>query len=353
MKKFLKFSMLVPLVLIVFSFANPKSNLRFDDINIQAAGATFPYPLYSKMFSEYAQKTNVKVNYQSIGSGGGVQQLMAKTIDFGASDAYLSDADLKSAPAAVIHIPTCLGSDVVTYNLPGNPQLKMTPEVIAGVFLGQITKWNDAKIKAINPGVNLPDLGIFVVHRSDGSGTSFIFTDYLSKVSPEWKTKVGAGKSVNWPVGLGGKGNEGVAGLIKQTPGALGYVELIYAKQNSMPSANVKNKSGNFITPSLDATSLAANVAIPADTRVTITNTDAAQGYPISSFTWLLIYKEQHYGNNTAEKSTAVLNLMWWMIHDGQQYASPLLYAPLPKAAVAAAEGNLKSITWDGKPILK
>src|SRR5580698_6413119 len=295
MKKILKFSMLIPVVLIVFSFANPKNNLRFDDITIQAAGATFPYPLYSKMFDAYAQKTGVKVNYQAVGSGAGVQQLIAKTIDFGASDAFLSDADLKSAPAAIIHVPTCLGAVVLTYNIPGNPKLRFTPAIVAGIFSGTITKWNDASIKAANPKASLPDQGIFVVHRSDGSGTSFIFTEYLSKVSADWKTKVGTGKTVNWPVGLGGKGNPGVAGLIQQTPGSVGYVELIYALQNKMPMADLQNKAGNFVTPSLTSTSVAGNVEIPSDTRISITNTDAAQGYPICSYTWLILYKEMHY----------------------------------------------------------
>lgn len=323
------------------------------DININAAGATFPYPLYSKMFSEYAQKTNVKVNYQSIGSGAGQQQLFSKTIDFGASDAYLTDAQMKTVPAPVVHIPTCMGAVVITYNIPNSPKLRFTGELIADIFMGKITKWNDPAIKAVNPGVALPDQGIFVVHRSDGSGTTAIFTDYLSKVNADWKSKVGSATTVNWPVGLGGKGNPGVAGLVQQTPGSIGYVELIYAIQNKMQMADLKNKSGNFVTPSLQTTSVAGNIAIPADCRVSLTNTDAATGYPIASFTFLLFYKEMHTGNLDAAKADAIVKLAWWMIHDGQQYCEALTYAPLPKAAVTQAEANLKSLTFDGKPILK
>ena len=216
------------------------------DVELLGAGASFPYPLYSKMFSEYNIKTGVKINYQSIGSGGGIKQLMSKTVDFGASDAFLNDEDMAKMPAAVVHIPTCLGAAVITYNLPDNPTLKFTPDVVADIFLGKITKWNDARIKKLNPTVKLPDMAISIVHRSDGSGTTFIFTDYLSKVSEEWKTKVGHKTAVDWPLGLGAKGNEGVSGMIKQTPGAIGYVELIYALQNKMPVGLLQNKSGKY-----------------------------------------------------------------------------------------------------------
>jgi phosphate transport system substrate-binding protein len=322
------------------------------DVELLGAGASFPYPLYSKMFSEYNIKTGVKVNYQSIGSGGGIKQLMSKTVDFGASDAFLSEDDLSKMPAAVVHIPTCLGAAIITYNLPGDPALKFTPEVVADLFLGKITSWNDASIQKLNPTVKLPNMPISIVHRSDGSGTTFIFTDYLSKVNEEWKNKVGHKTSVDWPVGLGAKGNEGVSGMIKQTPGALGYVELIYALQNKMPVGLLQNKSGKYVEASIKSVTAAANVDLPADARVSITNTEAPDGYPISSFTWILLYKEQNYDNRSEEKAKEVVKLVWWMTHEGQQYAAPLIYAPLPKAAMKVVETNLKSIVFNGKSML-
>ncbi len=319
---------------------------------ILGAGATFPYPLYSKMFDEYNKSTGIKVNYQSIGSGGGIKQLISKTVDFGASDAFLSDDQMKDAPAPIVHVPICLGADVVTYNLPGNPKLKFTPDVVADIFLGKITKWNDARIQKANAGVKLPDLAVFVVHRSDGSGTTFVFTDYLSKVSAEWNTKVGRKTSVDWPTGLGAKGNEGVSGMVKQTPGAVGYVELIYASQNKMQYGSLQNKKGNFVDADLKSVKAAANVTIPADARVSLTDTDAPDGYPISSFTWILLYKDQNYDSRAIDKAKASVKLVWWMTHDGQKFAEPLNYAPLPKAALKVAEDNLKSINHGGKPLL-
>jgi phosphate transport system substrate-binding protein len=324
------------------------------DKQILGAGATFPYPLYSKMFSEYGKTSGIQTNYQSIGSGGGVKQIMNKTVDFGASDAFLSDSDIIKMPAPVVEFPTCLGSVVLTYNLPGNPELKFTPEIISGIFLRNITKWNDAKIKAENPGVTLPDMDITVAHRTDGSGTTFIFTDYLSKISDDWKTKIGKGKSVNWPEGeLGGKGNEGVAGMVKQTPGTIGYIELAYAMQNNMSVAQVKNAAGNYIKPSIQSTSLCANGDIPADTRISITNSNVADAYPISSFTWIIVYKEQNYNNRSKDKATNLMKELWWMIHDGQAQNAPLNYGSLPPKAVAAAEAVLKSVTYGGQPVLQ
>jgi phosphate transport system substrate-binding protein len=321
------------------------------DRELLGAGATFPYVLYSKMFDAYYKQTNVKVNYQSIGSGGGIRQLKEKTVDFGASDAFLSDEQLREFDSPVLHIPTCLGAVVITYNLPGNPQLKLTPDVIADIFLGKIKKWNDPRITNLNPGINLPNLNITVVHRSDGSGTTFVFTDYLSKVSNEWAQKVGRGTSVAWPVGLGGKGNEGVTGLVKQIPGAVGYVELIYAKQNKLPQALVKNKSGKFINPELSSISAAGKTKIPDDTRISITDTDAEDGYPISSFTWILVYKEQNYKGRSLERAKQLVKLLWWIVHEGQAYTEPLDYAKLPGEVVKKAEKIMKSITYNGKPV--
>lgn len=332
--------------------SKPVTKSTGSDVELLGAGASFPYPLYSKMFSEYNKKTGVKINYQSIGSGGGIKQLMSKTVDFGASDAFLSDEDLAKMPANVVHVPTCLGAAVITYNIPGNPTLKFTPDVVADIFLGKITKWSDTRIKQLNPTSKLPDMPISIVHRADGSGTTFIFTDYLSKVSPEWNAKVGHKTSVDWPVGLGAKGNEGVSGMIKQTPGAIGYVELIYAMQNKMPVGLLKNKKGKYVEASIKSVTAAANVTIPSHARISITNTDAPDGYPISSFTWILLYKEQNYDGRSASKAKEVVKLVWWMTHEGQEFTTPLIYAPLPKQAKKVVEANLKSIVFNKKSLL-
>lgn len=325
-----------------------------DDNTLLGAGSTFVYPLFSKLFYVYNQKTGIKINYQSIGSGGGILQLKNKTVDFGDSDAPLTDDQTKSMGADVLHVPMCSGAVVLSYNIPGvTDTLKLTPDVIASIYLGQITQWNDPKITSINPGVKLPKMQIAVAHRSDGSGTTNIFTDYLSKISPEWKTKVGKGTAVNWPAGLGGKGNEGVSGLIKQTPGGIGYIELAYAIQNKMLFARIQNESGNYITPSIASTSAAGNVQMPADSKVSLTNTDAANGYPISGFTWALIYKEQSYNGRSQKRAENLLNLLWWNIHEGQQYCAGLYYAPLSPEATTVAENILRSATYNGKPILK
>ncbi len=297
-------------------------------MTINGAGATFPYPIYSKWFDEYASvDPSVRFNYQSIGSGGGQKQILAQTVDFGASDGPMSDDNLAKAPGKLLHIPTVAGADVVAYNLPGNPALKLDSDTIAGIFLGQIKKWNDSKIVALNPGVNLPDQEIVVVHRSDGSGTTYIWTDYLSKISPEWKQKVGTNTSVNWPVGLGGKGNEGVAGQIKQTPGALGYVELIYAIQNKMPYAEIKNSAGEFIRPTLESITAAMSTAqIPDDFRFSITNAPGKESYPIAGATWLLVYEQQ----KDPAKGKKVVEFLNWALTKGEEMAKDLDYAPLP-----------------------
>ncbi|HEY4109956.1 phosphate ABC transporter substrate-binding protein PstS [Puia sp.] len=324
------------------------------DNMLTGAGSSFDNPLFSKQFSEYDKTNNQKINYQSIGSGAGISQLTAKTVEFGASDAPMNGKQDSALSAPVVHVPITEGAVVLSYNLPDvKDTLNITPAVLADIFLGKITKWNDPKIAAANKGVKLPATGITIAHRSDGSGTSNIFTTYLAKVSDEWSTKVGKGSSVNWPVGLGGKGNEGVAGLIKQTPGAIGYIELAYAVQNNMAYAKVQNKAGNFITPSIASVTAAANITIPADTKVSLTNTEAADGYPISSFSWVIIYKEQKYGDRTLDRGTRLVKLLSWMIHDGQQYSSALTYAPLSPAAVSAGDAVLKSVTFDGKPILQ
>ena len=339
-------------LLISASFFQLNVNAQ-DDNTILGAGSTFVNPLFSKQFSEYNKKTGVQVNYQSIGSGGGILQLTNKTVDFGDSDAPLNDEQTTKLGAPVIHIPMCSGAVVITYNLPGlNANLNFTPDVIADIFLGKITSWNDTRITSINKGVNIPSIPILIVHRSDGSGTTNIFTNYLSKVSPDWKAKVGSGGSVNWPTGLGGKGSEGVAGLVKQTPGGICYVELAYAIQNKMPNGIIKNKAGNFITPNIASTSAAGKISLPQDAKVFITDTDAPDGYPIAGFTWALIYKEQNYGNRSLEKAKKLLQLLWWNIHEGQQFTTSLNYAPLSKQALTVAENNLKSATYNNKRIL-
>ncbi len=309
---------------------------------LNGAGATFPYPIYSKWFDQYHKLyPNIQINYQSVGSGAGIRQLLSGTVDFGASDGPMSDEQLAQAKVKVLHFPTVLGADVPTYNIPGFAQeLKFTPEAVAGIFLGTITKWNDPAIAGANPGVNLPAKDIVVVHRSDGSGTTYIWTDYLSKVSEAWKNKVGKGTSVNWPVGLGGKGNEGVAGLIKQIPNSLGYLELIYAIQNNLPYGRLRNSAGAFVKADLASVSAAAAGAaksMPDDFRVSITNAPGKGAYPISSFTWLLIPDQIR----DAKKREAIVGFLRWMLTDGQKYAEPLAYARLPREAV---EKELKAI---------
>jgi phosphate transport system substrate-binding protein len=314
-----------------------------ESILINGAGASFPYPIYSKWFSDYNKlHPDIQINYQSIGSGGGIKQLLAGTVDFGASDAPMTDEQLRQAKTRVLHFPTVLGAVVPTYNISGvSQELNFTPEILADVFLGKITKWNDPALAQANKGVKLPAEDIVVVHRSDGSGTSFVWTDYLSKVSSEWQTRVGKGTSVSWPVGLGGKGNEGVAGLVKQTPGALGYVELIYAVQNQLGYGRVRNSGGVFVKAELaGVTAAAASVArqMPEDFRVSITNPPGKAAYPISSFTYLLIPTRI----DDPAKKKALTDFLHWMLADGQNTAEPLSYARLPKEVVAK---ELKSIS--------
>jgi phosphate transport system substrate-binding protein len=314
--------------------------------DLTGAGATFPYPLYSKWFADYAAKTGVKINYQSIGSGGGIRQLTEGTVDFGASDAPMSDDEMSKLKTPVFHIPTVLGAVVMTYHIDGVTQpLKFTGDVLAKIFSGTITKWNDPAIAALNSGAKLPSQDILVVHRSDGSGTTYIFTDYLSSVSPDWAKAPGKGKEIQWPVGIGGKGNEGVAGQIKQTPGAIGYVELVYAKQNNLPIASVKNAGGQFVTPSVESVTAAgegASTKFPPNTdyRVSIVNAPGAGAYPISSFTYLLVYKTIP----DATKGKKLVDFLHWALTDGEKEAPPLDYAPLPQSLDTRLVARLDSI---------
>ena len=311
--------------------------------SLNGAGATFPYPMYSKWFSEYNKKhPEVQINYQSIGSGGGIRQVLAGTVDFGASDGPMSDEQLSQAKGKILHTPTVLGAVVPAYNVPGvSGELKFTPEALAGIYLGKITTWNDPAIAKANPGVNLPAQQIVVVHRSDGSGTTFIFTDYLSSVSADWKNSVGKGTSVKWPVGLGGKGNEGVAGVVRQMQGAIGYVELIYAVQNNITYGSVKNKAGNFVKASLESTTAAAASAkMPPDYRVSIVNAPGKDAYPIASFTWLLIPEASKDSN----KGKVINDFLNWMLNDGQKMTAQLSYAPLPTEVASKVRVTVKQV---------
>lgn len=311
--------------------------------DLTGAGATFPNPIYTKWFDSYAKQQGVRINYQSIGSGGGIRQFTEGTVDFGATDGPMTDQQIQAVQGNVMHIPTVIGSVVVTYNLPslGTTKLRLDPATITDIYLGKLTKWNDPRLAQLNPGVALPDRDIIVVHRSDGSGTTYVFVDYLSKVSPEWEKKVGRATSVSWPVGLGGKGNEGVTQQVKQTEGAVGYVELVYAISNNLPYALVKNSSGNFVEPTLaSATAAAAGIDLPADTdfRVSITNAKGAEAYPITSFTWLLVKKE---GQEPRKAQTIREFLRWMTEPEAQRMAADLHYAPLPMPVIELVQKRI------------
>lgn len=319
---------------------------------LAGSGATFPDPLYQLWIEAYEEQTGDRVTYKPVGSGDGIRGLLDRKFDFGGTDAFLNDKEMENAPAPILHIPTCLGAVVVTYDLPGEPTLQFTAEVLAEIFLGRITNWSDRRLRRINPDVSLPDQDINVVHRSDGSGTTFIFTDYLTRISPTWEKQVGRGKKVRWPVGMGVDGNENVAQLIKDIPGSIGYVELTFARQKDMPTATLQNSNGHYVEPDLRNVSLAAEVELPEDMRVTITNTSRPTGYPISSFTYLIVYQEQDYGHRTVEDARALARFLWWATHEGQKQASGTYYAPLPRAAVTRAESLIRSITFDGEPVV-
>jgi len=322
-------------------------------ISLVGAGASFPYPLYSKWFSEYAKvDPGVQISYQSIGSGGGIQQLKARTVDFGASDAPLSDEEAGDMPGSVLHIPTVAGAVAVAYNLPGRERpLRLDGATLVAIYSGQAKRWNDPEIAVLNPGESLPDLPIVVVHRSDGSGTSYLFTSYLTAVSRDWAGKVGAGKSVNWPAGVGAKGNEGVTGIVKQTPGAIGYLELAYAEQNKLACAHLRNRAGAFIAPTVASTAAAAAGAAEAmeqDVRVSLVDPPGFDAYPIAGFTYLLVYQKQ----GDRSKAEALTRFLMWAVGDGQQHAEPLHYAPLPEAVVQINDATIRSLTFQGEPLL-
>jgi len=337
---------------LVLSLAVVTGATAADPLMINGAGATFPYPLYSKWFYEYSNANpGVKFNYQSIGSGGGIKQITAGTVNFGATDAPMTDEELKKTPGPIIHIPTALGAVAPVYNLDGVAEgLKLTPDVLAGIYLGKITRWNDPKIAELNKTVTMPNADIVVAHRSDGSGTTDIFTNYLTTVNTEWRAKVGRGKAVNWPLGIGGKGNEGVAGVVRQTPGAIGYVELAYAKQNKMKVASLRNREGHFVIPTLEATSAAAAgmaKSMPDDFRVSLVDAPGKESWPISGLTWILVYKDQ----KDEARGKAMVQFLKWAIKDGQKMEAALDYAPLPIAVVEKVDQALKQISFKGKSL--
>jgi phosphate transport system substrate-binding protein len=331
----------------------PSTVGKDDKAKLTGAGATFPNPLYTRWFSDYKSgvASGVEVNYQSIGSGGGIKQITEKTVDFGASDAPMTDDEMKKA-GGIQHIPTTLGAVVITYNVDGvGTPLKLDGETIAKIYLGDVKKWNDPAIAGQNAGVTLPAADHVVVHRSDGSGTSYVFTDYLSNVSAGWKSGPGTSKNPQWPVGLGGQGNDGVTQQVKQNKNSIGYVELVYANSNKLPIAQIKNKAGDYVTATTDTTSLAASgITLPADYRISVVNSPTKGAYPIASFTYILLYKNQP----DAAKGKALVDLLWWAVHDGQQTTSTLDYAPLPKDIVTSIEKTLTTeITSGGQPVLK
>lgn len=345
------FGRLAGLAVAALSLASPHA-AGAQSLVVTGAGATFPYPLYSKWFYEYSHsRPGVNFNYQSIGSGGGIRQITAGTVDFGATDAPMTDEEMAKLPGPILHIPTAIGAVAVVYNVRGvQSGLKITQEALAEIYLGKITRWNDPKIAAQNPGAALPAAGIVVAHRSDGSGTTDIFTNYLAAVSTEWRERVGRGKSVNWPVGLGGKGNEGVAGVVKQTPGAVGYVELAYATQNRIATAALRNREGNFVVPTLASTSAAAAGAaktMPADFRLTLVDAPGKDSYGICGLTWLLVYKEQR----DRAKGKALVDFLKWAIRDGQKMTTPLHYAPLPEPVVERVDQAIRQIGFRGKSL--
>ena len=354
MKKLLVFFMTVAVFASCQNNKKKSADKDSKNISITAAGATFPMPFYNQLIADYVKKTGIQVTYGGIGSGGGIRSLKDKVVDFGATDAFVTDDQAAELSAPIVHIPTCLGAVVLAYNLPGVSSLKLKNEVLAKIFMGEIKKWNDAQIKTDNPGISLPDLGISVIYRSDGSGTTQIFSDYMSKISEKWAKEVGTGKSLKWPVGMGAKGNPGVAGTIKQTEGAFGYIGSEYAFAQKLPYVLLQNKAGNFIEPSVKSISAAAKGEIPADTRVMLTNSSDPEAYPISAFTWIILYKEQSYGGRSHQQAEETVKFLDWLISaDAQTIAQKVDYAPLPPKTVELAKNILKSITFDGEAILK
>lgn len=351
-------SVLIVLFLFASCQSGKKNQEQSSDIDISkatitAAGATFPMPYYNMVFKMFTDSYGTQITYGGIGSGGGIRSLTDKVVDFGATDAYLEDAQLAEIQSEVLHIPTCIGAVVISYNLPGVDGLKLSNSLLEKIFLGEITKWNDPMITEYNPTLQMPSQNITVVYRSDGSGTTQIFSDYMSKISTKWAEKVGTGKALNWPAGIGAKGNPGVAGTISSTPGTIGYIGSEYSFSMQIQTALVENKAGNFVEPTIESISAAAKGDIPNDTRVMLTNSDDPDSYPISGFTWIIVYKEQSYNKRSLQQATATVKLLDWLISgDAQSVAAKVHYAPIPDEAVTKAKNLLKSVTYEGKAIL-
>lgn len=318
---------------------------------LRGAGATFPFPLYAKWIENYRLQTGLRLSYEPVGSGAGINQLLSREVDFGGTDALPTDEELRRAPSEVLHIPTCVGAVAIVYHLPVETDLKLTPELVADIFLDRIKNWSDKRLSEANGNLSLPRLNITVVHRSESSGTTFIFTDYLSKASPEWRDRVGSGKTVRWPTGLGIEGNPGIAELVKKIPGSISYVELAYAGKENLPTALLRNRAGHFIKPGLDSVSSAAGVDLPYDSGMLITDTPSPTGYPISAFSYLIFYKEQAYGQMPLTRAAALARFLWWAIHEGQELSEKLNYSRLPEPAVKIAEGVIRSMVFNGKPV--
>lgn len=357
MRKLFIISAITILALAIVSCGNTNPNGKKaskETVSLTGAGATFPLPFYNLAFKTYTKAGNELVTYGGIGSGGGIRSLNDRIVDFGATDAYLSDKKMGKMPMPIVHIPTCMGAVVVAFNVDGVKDLKLSQEVLADIFLGKIKKWNDARIKKINPSKNLPSMDITVVHRSDGSGTTYVFSNYLSKISSEWSNKIGFAKSLQWPTGIAAKGNPGVAGSIAQTKGSIGYIGSEYAFSLNIPAASLQNKSGRYIKASLESISKAASAKIPEDTRVMLTDSEAADAYPIACFTWIIIYKEQSYKNRSLKRAKTIVKMLNWMLDDkAQSMTSKVHYAPLPTTAREYAKNILKHVTYDGKSVIK
>jgi phosphate transport system substrate-binding protein len=349
------FILLIPVIMLAACGGGGKKGSKNDEkITLTAAGATFPMPFYNLAFKKYGDDKGIVMTYGGIGSGGGIRSLTDKVVDFGATDAFLSEEEDSAMQAGVVHIPTCMGAVVIAYNLPGVDSLKLTPELLEDIFFGKITKWNDQKLKAVNQGIKMPDTKITVVYRSDGSGTTYIFSDYMTKISALWSEKVGTGKSLNWPTGIGAKGNPGVAGTISQSVGSIGYIGSEYAFAQKIKYASLKNSSGKFINPDIRTVSNAAKVKIPEDTKTMVTNSSDPDAYPISGFTWIILYKEQSYNKRSVKQAQEIVKFLEWLVGpEGQSFAESVNYAPLPSEVSARAKKILGTITYNGKPVIE
>lgn len=351
MKKLLTF-VLAATLLASCNSGNKSAEGGKSNVQLTAAGATFPLPFYNMVFKQYGTETGAQVTYGGIGSGGGIRSLKDQVVDFGATDGYLDDTQMAEMPGEVLHVPTCIGAVVIAYNLPGVDSLKLSNALLEKIFMGEISKWDDVQIAANNPGVNLPSSAITVVHRSDGSGTTQIFADYMCKISPKWAGSIGRGKALNWPVGMGAKGNPGVAGTISQTNGSIGYIGSEFAFAQKIAMAKVENASGNYVLPTIESISAAAKGDIPADTRIMLTNSADPASYPISGFTWIILYKEQNYNKRSEAQAKQTVDLLNWLVSPkAQAEAVKVHYAPLPELAVEKAKALLSTVTYDGKPL--